>query len=395
MLRIDLTHSSHSSAQTGIQQVARGLWRELVLQGRAEGLVYDKYARCWRALDRRETGHLHTVDERDGVRRKRPHWSTWQRLRGRTQYRLRGRQGTPAPLLDGLLVPEFYDDFVRDELPRLRPGLRGPDVAIFHDAIAFHRPDWGVPTTVERYPAYLRSMAPFRGIACVSDFSRSQLVKAWETLGVESAAVLETIPLGLRTDHLGERPKAPKTIPTDRPLRLLCVSTIEPRKNHEALLEAAEALWTRGARFELQLIGLHNRGFPPAVPKRIEALQAAGRTLYWHGAVSAQTLREAYARADLTIYPSLCEGFGLPVWESLYHGTPCLTTQGGALAEIAPGGGCVQTPGFCHNCFRNALGELLDAPARLQELAAQAHARPMRTMADYAADLLAFFASLR
>jgi glycosyltransferase involved in cell wall biosynthesis len=390
MLHLDLTHSAHSPAQTGIQQVARGLWRELIPTGRAEGLVYDKYARRWRPLDARENAHLQTVDQLEGVRRKRPHWSTWQRLRGRFQYRFAGKWISPTPALGGLLVPEFYDDFVRDQLPRLRNVLRGPDVAIFHDAIAFHEPAWGVASTIERYPSYLRSLAAFKGIACVSAFSRQQLVDAWDQLGIETKAQLEAIPLGLRVDHLGPRVTEPRPVPTDRPLQLLCVSTLEPRKNHAALLDAAERLWNAGETFSLRLIGLHNRGFPPAIPTRVAALQAKGHPLQWDGAVSARALQGAYEEADLSLYPSLCEGFGLPVWESLYHGTPCLTTDGGALAEVAPGGGTVVVPAGDGAALAEALGDLLSSRPELERLTKEACTRPLRTMADYADDLMAF-----
>lgn len=390
MLHLDLTHSSHSPAQTGIQQVARGLWRELIKTGRAESIVYDKYAHRWRALDKRENHHLHTVDQLDGVRRKRPHWSTWQRVRGHLQHRFGRHWISPTPSLGALLVPEFYDDFVREELPRLRNVMRGPDIAIFHDAIAFLQPEWGVSATTERYPAYLRSLAGFKGIACVSEFSRQQLNEAWKRLGIESEAVLEAIPLGLRTDHLGARVTEATEIPKDRPLRLLCVSTIEPRKNHASLLQACERLWKRGIQFELRLIGLHNRGFPPEIPSRIAEMQKSGQPVRWDGAVSAETLRLAFETADLSIYPSLCEGFGLPVWESLYHGTPCVTTDGGALAEVAPGGGCAIVPHGDTNALEQTMAHLLQSPETLERLTIEACTRPLRTMSAYADDLVAF-----
>jgi glycosyltransferase involved in cell wall biosynthesis len=283
---------------------------------------------------------------------------------------------------------------VRAELPRLRPRLGGADVAVFHDAIAFHEPAWGVAATRERYPDYLRALAGFRGIACVSDFSRRQLLDAWEQLGIVSTAEMRTVRLGLRVDHLAPRPAGPKPVVEGVPRRVLCVSTLEPRKQHAALLDAAETLWAEGRRFELHLIGLHNRGFPPEIPRRIAALRAADRPLRWEGAVSARELDAAYAGADLTIYPSSCEGFGLPVWESLHYGVPCLTTDGGALAEIAPGGGTLVVPAGDRAALTTAWRELLENPSLLDTLGREAQRRPLRSMAAYAADLEGFLAQL-
>ena len=391
MIHLDLTHSSHSHAQTGIQQVARGLARELIGAGETEAVVFDKYADRWRPLDRREHAHLATVEEASGTRRKRPHWSTWQRLRGRWQRRLGHRGRSLAETSRGLIVPEFYDDSVRDALPRWRARSSAPDLAIFHDAIAFFHPEWGVPQTVARYPAYLRSLAAFRGVACVSEFSKGQLLRAWEHLGVTAATAVRTVPLGLRPETLGPRPGEVKT---DRAVpRLLCISTIEPRKNHEALLHACERLWSTGYRFSLELIGMLNRGFASPVPALIAAAQAAGRPLAWQGAVSAAVLHATIREADLTIYPSHCEGFGLPVWESLYFGVPCLTTTGGALAEVAPGGGCLLAAPDAAG-LEIELRSFLDQPERRARLRAEARARPLRTLQTYAGELRSFLDEL-
>ncbi len=394
MIYLDITHASHSHAQTGIQQVARGLWKELAKTGEVEGVAYDKYARSWRRLDSRERRHLDEVDRRDDARRKRAHWSAWQRLRGRTVHLL-------APLLenqalppgDALIVPEFYDDNVRRALPSIRDLVHRRDVAIFHDAIAFEHPHWGVPDTIKRFPEYLASLAKFSAVACVSEYSRRQLLRSWETLGIRSDARVEAIPLGLRIDHLGPRPAKTPPPTLDRPLRLLCVSTIEPRKNQMVLLEAAESLWAQGHRFELRFIGMLNRGFPTDFPQRVDALQKAGRPVFWDGSLSATSLQRAYLAADLTVYPSSSEGFGLPVYESLYYHTPVITTAKGALAEIPRGSGCLQVDPT-GPALREAILAVLTHHDRRRGLAREAAAVPLRTLADYASDLMRLLKTL-
>ena len=52
-------------------------------------------------------------------------------------------------------------------------------------------------------------------------------------------------------------------------------------------------------------------------------------------------LHNAYSRARFTVFPSLHEGFGLPVAESLEHGTPVITTNYGSTEEIGRDGGAI------------------------------------------------------
>lgn len=388
-LALDLTHAAHSSAQTGIQQVARGLAEALRKQVALERVVFDKYADVWRAVDRRESHHLNTVDALGGVTRKRPHWSTWQRIRGRWQRRLGTAPHPPKDGFDAVLLPEFFAEWVGPRLGELRAWTKGPLAAVFHDAIAFFHHEWGVPETIARYPQYLRELASVDLIGCVSDYSREQLLNALEQLGISTKARIETIPLGLRTTHLPrpDKKSGPSPAATGIP-RLLSVGTLEPRKNHLTLLAAAERHWERGARFELILAGMLNRGSGQPILQEIERLQAHGRTLRWTGALSADELARLYHECDATLLPSQCEGFGLPVLESLYFGKPCLASNGGALREVATGPGVLSCDPTIE-AWDSLLGRFLADPALAHRLAEEAASRTVRTMDDYARDWVA------
>jgi glycosyltransferase involved in cell wall biosynthesis len=60
-----------------------------------------------------------------------------------------------------------------------------------------------------------------------------------------------------------------------------------------------------------------------------------GREIRFLGMISDRRLCEAYRQATFTIYPSLYEGFGFPVLDSLWHGTPVLSGYNSSLAEFA------------------------------------------------------------
>lgn len=385
MLHLDATHTSHTRAQTGIQRVVRALHAELAAAGAVRAVCFDPHQHAWRALDATE---LATLRDRSGAGRSRgAKWSLAQKITGRVR-RLTGRK-PHLGAADGLVCPEIFSAKVAAHLPELFAHVRGPRVALFHDAIALRYPELTPPGTVARMPAYLLELARFDGVAAISEDSALTLREFWRWAGLENPPPVQAIPLGLEPIPL--QPVAGAT--GARP-RVLCVSTIEGRKNHRALLDAAEALWRSGVDFELELIGMPRADTGAAVLAQIRELQAAGRSLRYHGAVSEAALHAAYARATVTVYPSLLEGFGLPVLESLQHGRPCVCLGTGALGEAARGGGVRPLTSVDAKSLERALGELLTEPQALDALAAEAVTRKFRTWKDYTRDLRAWMTTL-
>ena len=183
-------------------------------------------------------------------------------------------------------------------------------------------------------------------------------------------------------------------IPPGAVPRILSVGTIEGRKNHLALLEACEVLWAEGLAFELQLLGLPRADTAGPALAKITALRQAGRPVLFQGATDDDELHAAYRQCAFTVYPSLIEGFGLPVLESLQHGKPCVCSATGALGESARGGGCVALPAVDATSLAGAIRRLLQNPPELAALAARARARTFKSWAGYARELTDWMATL-
>ena len=209
----------------------------------------------------------------------------------------------------------------------------GPIVTTIHDLSVLLHPHWHPADRVRWYEKeFRRSLSRCAHFIAVSHFTRNEMVK---TLGLR-ADQITVIPLGIRPIF---RPR-----PTDNvrnwlrkrclPTRfILYAGTIEPRKNVEGLLAAYARLdrITRQA-CPLVLAGQQGWGMPP-IAGLIEAYHLADHVRVL-GHVDEETLAYLYAGANMMVWPSFYEGFGLPPIECMACGTPVITSNAGSLPEI-------------------------------------------------------------
>jgi glycosyltransferase involved in cell wall biosynthesis len=386
---VDLTHTSHCPVLTGVQRVSQEVFRHLAaLDASPKAIIYDRYAKCWRSPDAVEHGRLTSANLPPARNQTRQNWTLGQQWRGR--FGLVREANWPSLRGASLLAPEIFGERNFRAYATLRAHLGGAAGAIFHDAVALRLPQFSQPSTVARFPAYLRELATFDGIAANSKASRNELLDQWDRLRLRATPPVVAIPLGV------EPPAAsPSPSPADNGAPLvLSVGTLEGRKNQISLIEAAELLWREGRRFRLVLAGMLEPRTGAAAWHRARELRALGRPLETPGAVSEARLQQLYAECRFTVYPSRYEGFGLPVAESLLRHRPCLCGPGGALAEVARGGGCYLVPSPTVENLAQGLRALLGDQALYQQLAGEAAQRRFPTWQDYAREISAWLGDL-
>ncbi|MBM7480364.1 glycosyltransferase family 4 protein [Oerskovia jenensis] len=124
---------------------------------------------------------------------------------------------------------------------------------------------------------------------------------------------------------------------------VLWCGTFEPRKNVGALLAAFSTMLGEGTDLDLVLIGPTGWGGTSAEVRAVVDRLPADR-VHLLGKVPEQALQVAYRTAAAFCFPSLWEGFGMPVLEAMAHGTPVVTSEGTSMAEVSGAGALLVDP---------------------------------------------------
>jgi glycosyltransferase involved in cell wall biosynthesis len=242
--------------------------------------------------------------------------------------------------------------------------LRIPGVPVVYDMTTFEasmRPNWR-STIIERAtlgPAIRRAS----GVIAISQATADALAQRFP----RARALTSVAPLGLAAalGAAGSGSEARENLSSlPSPGFVLAVGTLEPRKNLPRLVAAYGRLpASMQAQHPLVVVGAN--GWQTG--ETLSALRSLGSRSVQLGYVSDQALAELYRRCALFCYPSLGEGFGLPVLEAMFAGAPVLTSNLSSLPEV--GGDAVEYADPSQvSSIAAGLERLLGSPERRAEL---------------------------
>lgn len=212
--------------------------------------------------------------------------------------------------------------------------------SIFYDAIPVLYPEYCNAEVIENHTKYMEGLSECNVVIPISKYSADCLKEFWDKRSIIGTTIF--------TDELpGEFGGSKRVLSVKerhKKINILCVSTLEPRKNHKTLLKAIELLEEQypDLDFKLTLIGNRYAG-AFEIAENIEAISSSNPNIEWLGPVSDDDLIKSYNDADFTIYPSIVEGFGMPVLESIWYAKPCICSTEGTMGDLAKEGGCLVT----------------------------------------------------
>ncbi len=192
-------------------------------------------------------------------------------------------------------------------------------LSTFHDLFVITS-EYSSPEFRARFAEQARRAAAHSDfIIAVSQFTANQV---HDLLGVERSRI-QVIPHGVH--------EAPTEATGGREKIILCVGALQIRKNVARLVEAFESApqdWI------LVLAGSASGYGAVEILGRIDHSRCRDR-IRITGYVTERELQRLYSRASIFAFPSLAEGFGIPVLEAMAHGVPVVTSKGSALEEVA------------------------------------------------------------
>ena len=216
-------------------------------------------------------------------------------------------------------------------VPKLR---RTPVVATLYDAIPLLRPEWAnarlrtIKNRLMRASAHAADL-----VIAISKASAREIVEGY---GIARDRI-RVIPLGVDENWFDQHTDKASIFHAENRIvgkYFLSVGTLQPRKDVSTLLLAYESLPEEvRATHQLVIVGRYGWGVPE-LRKRLRAASPSGR-IVWLEHVDDAQLGALYSRATALVFPSLGEGFGLPLLEALAAGVPVICSELPVFREVA------------------------------------------------------------
>jgi glycosyltransferase involved in cell wall biosynthesis len=371
-------HTVGCPVNTGMQRVVRGLARSLLESG--EQLYFVKWDF--------DQGQLLLIN-----REELEYLSKWigPELSPKEVTRYPTKEG-PNVLItqhiqseaNWLILPEvthinYHPAPVTLDVIMAAKRLRLKSAFIFYDATPLRREE--LVNIAARHAEYMQHLLLADLILPISEWSASDLASY---LAYAELASSTTTPPIISISLPGEMQHSPrKTISSSIEEKLiLSIGSITTHKNQLALAYAFEKLTCRlpDSGWRLVLVG----NIHPDLVTELATITNSTSSIKVIYNLTDDELNKLLEQCAFTVFPSVLEGFGLPILESIWHGKPCICANFGAMSEVAKGGGCLMVDVRSVDTILSAIETMIfdtDTFSRLQD---EALSRSLTQWNDYA-----------
>lgn len=364
-------HTCTYPSNSGIQRVVRGTAKALIDTG--INLIPVR----WNS----DTSELYPVTREDLLHLEKwngpaaDSWASWQ---------------APSGSSNWMLLPELttYSNQIKlDEVVLYSKKMSMKTAVIFFDVIPYKMSDIYSIEAGKAHLEYMKSLLQFDKVMAISKYSANELVAV---LRREADRIVNLHDKVKGVPLPGEFTESKRIEIIDKKddsiLHIFCAGTVEPRKNHRVLLEAFERVLKKTKRnVELTIAG--NDPFPE-LKQLVEKFCRNHKNVRWIVDADDYEFKILYSKSHFTVFPTLEEGFGLPILESLWHACPCICRNASAMAEVSEEGGCLAIDTSDPEELANAMLRLIEDDEYRLLLTKEAVARKFKTWKQYAIDIL-------
>lgn len=270
-----------------------------------------------------------------------------------------------------ILIHQWRNSQFRSYAQRVTPSLYhetnytpfcfdwGPTIITICDLSFVRHPEWHPKDRVKHFEKFcLKKISQVEAIITISEFSRKEILNL---LNIDPTQIHVT-PLGVdQSFHPGK--DRLEGLPNQY---ILFLGNLEFRKNLPRLITAYQSLpQPLRKRYSLVIAGVSG-SHTHELKKALRLFQKGERPILT-GYVSQGLLPDLYKGASLFVYPSLYEGFGLPVLEAMASGVPVITSDSTSLPEVVGDAGVLVNPNDV-NHLKEAMMELLEDEKKRKEM---------------------------
>lgn len=292
-----------------------------------------------------------------------------------------------SPDSSWLIIPEIVHGQI-EEVRQFAVAAGMRCAAVFYDAIPYKMKDIFGPVFAGHHESYMLELSKFDKVFSISHHSHNDLKDFLRGRRIRTPSFDHRFEVSSNLGPLTHDARATVVKKSEGPIHILSVISIEPRKNPLILLKALARASAESTRdIKLTIVGRRIPSFE-TLAEEIEAFADEHDNFTWLQDLDDNDLARLYAAADFTVFPSLEEGFGLPIVESLWHGRPCIVHDSGAMAEVSDGGGCVSVDMRNVDALADAIALLASNDSARAALAEAAIRRPIPTWNDFTRDVM-------
>lgn len=270
---------------------------------------------------------------------------------------------------DVLYAPSYFEVIL---------GLKIPQVVTIHDMTADIFPDQrGDKLSKFLSSRTLEACRKAKFITCVSKSTQKDLIRITKTDEKKTQVIYPGLKIFKKINE-----KLPLNLEKER--YILSVGTIEPRKNIARLLKAYNQLGEDLKR-EYPLVLVGGRGWNDSEIFSEAENSSLKQFIHFTGYVDDATLAGLYKNAKVFVYPSLYEGFGLPVLEAMSFGCPVITSNVSSMPEVAGEAAQLVDPNNTIE-IKESLKKLITDDGFAKKLATSAKTRSQKFSWEHAAE---------